>query len=99
MSLDPTIGAITMDASKTPAGGGADIYTANCQATDVPDSSEVRFLRFTVPGGKTLNIVAASMRPAGTGNLIVEVYDLTTPAQVYGNNRHPSLLKYHLSLL
>ena len=61
-------------------------YCAGCQATDVPNNSEVRFLRLTVPSGKTLYVVAASIYPSNIANHIVEVYNLTDTAQVYGTN-------------
>lgn len=60
--------------------------SVGCQATDVPNSSEVRFLRFTVPSGKTCYIKAASIYPASVANHIVEVYNITDSEQVYGTN-------------
>jgi hypothetical protein len=65
------------------ASGGGGGYSANCQATDIPDASEVRFMRFTVPAGKTLNIVAAGVYPSGVANHVVEVYNLTDVASEY----------------
>jgi hypothetical protein len=67
-------------------GGGAGGYSANCQATDIPDASEVRFLRFTVPAGKTCNIIAAGVYPSGIANHVVEVYNLTDVASEYSTN-------------
>jgi len=77
------------------AGPGADpteidvpagAYSANCQATNVPTDSEVRFLRFTIPAGKTLKIKAASVYPSGVANHVVEVYNLTDATSLYSTN-------------
>ena len=66
--------------------GGVYVYSVNCQATDIPNNSEVRFLRFTIPSGKTLKIKAASVYPSGVGNHIVEVYNLTDTISLYSTN-------------
>jgi len=68
------------------AGGGAGGYSANCQATDIPDASEVRFLRFTVSAGKTCNIIAASVYPSGVAGHVVEVYNITDALSEYSTN-------------